>query len=412
MRHRALGCIVLLAVCACAGQQKPPPAQTRQLKAVLFPYIPDSAGDEFSALKQALEKGFEQKHPDIDLTVVIDDDVDLYDLNDGGALNRLLGDSAEAAQVVEVDMLLLGDLVSRGWIQPVQLTSADVLPSARQATAIQGTSYAVPTYLCSHVVYTGNPDFGSATDGQSLIRILSSSQPGRTPLVSNYKGSWTLPAIYMDAWADTHSADGLEKALELPLDAKTMTRLDEVVDSCAPGGATNPCLDGSYEDNTRAEETFAQGKANGFVGFTERLFFIRKSNPAMPLPHAISVPLGGGTHPTLFVDGLVFNAKCSGACLQAAQAFATYMSTPEVRALIAFSQDAPPGASPRYLLQASQPFYKKTAAASDPMYQQFILFLDTARPYPNQGFPAVRKALQQALLKELQPGPTPPPSAP
>jgi thiamine pyridinylase len=63
---------------------------------------------------------------------------------------------------------------------------------------------------------------------------------------------------------------------------------------------------------------------------TERLFFIRKANPGLPLPQVISVPLGAGTHPVVFVDALVLNAHCTGDCLGDAQTFSEFMSTPEV----------------------------------------------------------------------------------
>src|SRR5262249_50415146 len=84
----------------------------RPVKLVLFPYIPDAAGDKFQALIHVLKSGFEQVHPQISLQIVIDPAMDLYDLTPGKTLAGLLGSGAEAAAVVEIDTILLGDLVA------------------------------------------------------------------------------------------------------------------------------------------------------------------------------------------------------------------------------------------------------------------------------------------------------------
>lgn len=92
-----------------------------------------------------------------------------------------------------------------------------------------------------------------------------------------------------------------------------------VVAACVRSGAENPCLDGQYKDNTKAEEAFGTGGANAYVGHTERLFYILKSRPGRALPSVVSAPLGGGTQPVMFVDALVFNRTCTGACLDDAR---------------------------------------------------------------------------------------------
>jgi thiamine pyridinylase len=184
-------------------------------------------------------------------------------------------------------------------------------------------------------------------------------------------------------------------AYNLPLDQKTMGFFTSVVNSCATN-SRNPCLDGSYS-NTQAETLFATGKANGFIGYTERLFYIRSASTAAPLPSVVTDPIGGGSHPSMFVDSLVFNPSCAGTCLTTAQAVATYMSSLAVRNKIAFSQDGPPGTLPRYLLQASQGFYSAQPAVGDPMYQAYLPVVQVAQPFPNTNFPQSRKALQAAL---------------
>jgi len=399
---RALPCALVLTLCACSGSSDPEPQAPRPLKVVLFSTIPDAAGDGFASLKQRLEADFEREHSDIDLDVVFDVNLDLYDLGEGGTLSRLLGQGEGAAQVVEIDTLLLGDLVSKGWVQPVSLESGAAHPAAEEAVSISGQPYGVPTYLCSYVVYSHSPDLTSATDGASLVQTLSDVAPGVRPLAANYSGSWTLPSSYLDAWADTNPQGTLSQALSLPLDAPAMASFEGVVRSCELEAGANPCLDGTFANTTLAEEAFATGQANGFMGYTERLFFIRRANPGVALPEVISVPLGTGSAPAVFVDALVVNAACTDTCAEDARAFTDFMKDPAVRSLIAFSGDAPQGTAPRYLLQASQSFYQQEPARSDPMYQKFRAFLDGVRPYPNQGFPENRRTLQAALLEALQ----------
>ncbi|MFY2558075.1 extracellular solute-binding protein [Corallococcus terminator] len=402
MQWRALLCPVVLVLSACSESPDPTPTPPRPLKAVLFPYIPDAAGDGFASLKQRLEADFERAHTDIDLDIVFDSNLDLYDLDEGGTLNQLLGQGTGAAQVVEVDTLILGSLASKGWIQPVPVEAGASHPAAEEAVRISGASYGVPTYLCTYVVYSNSPQLRTATDGASLVRILSDVAPGKRPLAVNFDGSWTLPSSYLDAWADTHPGTALSTAITLPLDSPTVASFKTVVDSCSLQQDVNPCLDGTYDGNTVAEEAFATEQANGFMGYTERLFFIRQARPTQRLPEVISVPLGTGSAPAVFVDALVLNASCTGACAEDARAFTTFMSDPEVRGLIAFSEDAPLGTSPRYLLQANRAFYQQEPARSDPMYQRFEPLLNGARPYPNQGFPENRRAMQAALLEDLQ----------
>ncbi|RKG90879.1 extracellular solute-binding protein [Corallococcus sp. CA049B] len=402
MRWRALICPAVLILSACSESSDPDPTPKRPLKAVLFPYIPDSAGDSFASLEQRLESDFEAAHPDIDLDVVFDANLDVYDLDEGGTLNQLLGTGAGAAQVVEVDTLILGSLAEKKWIQPVALDAGVMHSAAEEAVRIGGESYGVPTYLCTYVVYSRTPNIRSATDSASLARILREAAPGKRPLAANFDGSWTLPSSYIDAWADTHPGDALASAISLPLDAPTLNAFADVVDSCSLEAGVNPCLDGSYADNTVAEVAFAQEQANGFMGYTERLFYILQSQPSMPLPEVISVPLGAGSAPAVFVDALVLNANCTGTCAEDARAFTSFMQDPGTRSLIAFSADAPQGTRPRYLLQANRAFYQQEPARSDPMYQQYEDILSGARPYPNQRFPENRKALQAALREALQ----------
>lgn len=413
--HGIAALLVVLVACGGASSRATTPSLgTAQgpLRVVLFPYIPDSVGDNFASLKAALESGFESQHPDVQLEVVINKDLDVYDYSADGTLSKLLGSGPDAAQVVEVDTLLMGTLVQNRWVQPTGMNNPGAYELAWQAASVNGVSYGVPTYLCTNVIYSTAGSLSTAQNGTNLLGILSSVKPGVPPLVGNYQGSWTLSGSYVDAWADTNGTANISASFVLPLDQETMAFFAPVVNSCVSSPNHNPCLNGTYAAGTGAETAFATGQANGFFGYTERLFFIRSAAPSAPLPQVISAPIGASSHPTMFVDSLVFNPSCLGDCLAAAQAFAAYMSTVAVRNLIAFSQDGPPGTLPRYLLQASTSFYASQPASGDPMYRAYSPIVQDAVPYPNTGFPQVRKALTEALNQALigARAPAPPPS--
>ena len=401
---------VLLSVglLSCAGSTQAPTtsrraADTRTFSAALFPYIPDSGGDGYAALTARLEELFEKRHPGVDLRLSMDASVDFYDQ---GTLEGLLGSGTGAFDMVEVDTLLLGDLVRDGLIRalPFDVSAFGALDLALQASTVDSVPYGVPTYLCGNFIYSWDGDVRLVGSGEELIEWLhKKTAPDSTALVGNFKGSWTLPGFYVDDWADTHSNEPAEvaTAFELPLDADTMRTFSPVVDLCGVDGG--PCLDGTYKDNTQAESLFADKKAHAFVGYSERLFYIlqARAKPGEPKPFVISAPLGGDSRPLFFVDALVLNPSCDGTCAEDAEAFSRFMSSLEVRNLIAFSLDVEARTYPRYLLQALASFYYSSPAREDVVYRQLRLFLDDAEAFPNQGFPAARGALNTALGEAL-----------
>jgi thiamine pyridinylase len=382
--------------------------EKRKFTAVLFPYIPDSGGDNFASLVANLEEGFEEVMKfggqDIDLEIIMDQDMDLYDFD---ILEILLGTGPDSVDMVELDTLLLGELVSREMVQPLPFKLDDFgLPStALKAAVVNSTFYGVPTYLCGNFIYSWDEEIVNVRTGQGLIDFLTRDlKRGVLPLIGNFHGSWTLPSFYVDAWGDTHTNDPREVAgsLNLPLDQATMETFKKVVNLCGPEGGL--CLTGNHDDNTWAESAFARKSANGFVGYSERLFFILQAQRQIQddggtLPSVISAPMGVNSNPVMFVDSLVLNPSCSGQCAQDAEYFSAYMSSLDVRNMIAFSLnwDEEPEAPTRYLLQALESFYEDTLASENPVYQQLAEFVFQSEALPNGGFPQARVPLNQVL---------------
>lgn len=403
----------LLGVLSCASRPGPtaaaaPQAQAlgeRTFTAVLFPYIPDSGNDQFASLIATLENWFETANPEIDLVITIDPNMDLYNFN---TLATLLGTGQGSVNMVEVDTILFGDLVSRQMVQALPFGVGDLglLPNALTAAQVNSTYYGVPTYLCGNYIYSWDSGISKVNSGQGLIDFLSQHpNPKATALIGNFKGSWTLPALYVDAWADTHTNNPSQVAqsYNLPLDQATMNIFSPVVNLCGPQGGQ--CLAGAYRDNTLAETLFAQNQANGFVGYSERLFYILQARGGdITLPSVISAPLGVSSNPVMFVDALVLNRACTSQCATDAATFSRFMSSLQVRTLIAFSNDVSPKTFPRYLLQALASFYTSPPGSQNLIYQQLYPFVQTAQAFPNNGFPEAKDPLNAALVKVLAGG--------
>lgn len=67
---------------------------------------------------------------------------------------------------------------------------------------------------------------------------------------------------------------------------------------CESGGK-NPCLDGTFgDDNDRSAKQFAEGKANAFFGYSERLTFIMRQGTGGARVEVPPVLLGEGKRPS------------------------------------------------------------------------------------------------------------------
>ena len=96
-----------------------------------------------------------------------------------GQLAKFFGDDEETrADVLEVDMVLLDELVSRDWITPTEANVTGLLPVATEASYLNDTQYAVPTYLCTKVVYSYAEELTNATNCTMMLEILKNSTPG------------------------------------------------------------------------------------------------------------------------------------------------------------------------------------------------------------------------------------------
>lgn len=374
------------------------------LRVALFPYIPDTADDKYNKLLQRIETEFEKKNPSIDLVLKpLTDDDGFYELD---TLKKWLTESPanNGYDLVEIDTLLLGDLVKSNVIQAwnVPQTQPDWHPAGRSAVTLNKRIYGIPHWLCGHFIFSRDQSVVKAKSITELIFALDQVNPNTPNVAGDLRGSWNLPALYIDAWADTYGLDKVASAISPNLDQVVIQKFKAFSQECVTNGK-NPCLDETYHnDFDLSAKDFAEGKVDAFFGYSERLNFILKQGANTRDVKIASAPFGLGKHPILFVDAFVLRKDCNKTCQKAAASFAAYMNTPQTQEWILMSQDAGTKAIPRYLLPATLSAFQTPKVKQDPYYKVLKSEITNGLPYPNSGFPAIRRQMNNSILKELQ----------
>jgi len=290
----------------------------------------------------------------------------------------------------------------QGLIRPWEPTPNpdDWHQAARQAVSLDGTTYGIPHWLCGDFVFTRRQEVARARNAAELRAALDRATT-LFHLAGRISGSWNLPSLYLDAYADTYGADHVTDALRPELDDRALAGLRTVTQACTINGS-NPCLTADYSNTTAAPYLFADRQADTVLGYSERLHYILRRTGRQQGIYLASAPLGDGNHPLLFVDAFVLRKDCSGDCEKAARAFTDYMNRPETMSWILMSEDAGATGVPRYLLPATNSAYAAPAVRKDPYYRQMQRITQDARPYPNTRFydlrPIIREKLEAGIM--------------
>jgi thiamine pyridinylase len=374
-----------------------------RLRVVLFPYIPDAGSDGFANLLQFLEKSFETRYPEIDLELRLNNEDEIYDIP---SVRKLFsGDQvSEPYDLIEIDTVILGDLVANGLVSPW-----DRLPTKRnffdvgiRAVTVNGVTYGVPHLLCGHYIFTRTP---LKTGGRSIDGMVNHfvREFNRMPVVvGNLSGSWNMPSLYLDAWADTYSGS-TALGLRSSLDPSTINNFRKIAELCEDEGE-NPCINGSYSgtNEIKAVEIFVKGMADGLVGYSERLHYILKGGMASEQVQMRSLPLGNGNSPVMFVDALVLRMGASDQITAAARAFADFLVSPEIQEYLVMSRDSKADRIPRYLIPATKDVFAKQSLVMDRFYRDLARDATIARPFPNTGFSSLRRQMRDEIKKAVE----------
>jgi thiamine pyridinylase len=400
---------------ACGGDLPPPSPEPKiTLRVPIYPYIPDAAGDEFQALKARIEADFEAAHSGIDLVInpsCFQDD--FYE--PGGIASSLKGEGDCAYDVIETDTAILGELVASGAVRPwprlpegISFHPAGLMASTGTPPAAQAL-YGVPHWLCNHFIISRSESVSQAQTTTALVQALAALSTPEPDTAVDMLGSWNLPSLYLDGWADRHGGEALRSAVTTAnYDSAVLQSMRSFVRTCEAEGE-NPCIDGTYSEFENFDlpaQLFAQGEVDSTLGYSERLYTIIKNLPAGASASAIrisSAPLGGqGNNPILFTDSYFLSARCTGDCEKAALAFTAYMSQPSTFEWILMSEDAPEaGRVPRYLLPATLDAYEAPKVLADPFYQTLAAETRNGVPFPNGGLLNIRKQMETDIKAVL-----------
>ncbi|MET0343795.1 MAG: hypothetical protein ABW252_22465 [Polyangiales bacterium] len=361
----------------------------RPLRVLMYGHIPPYRGGlAHPALAAWLEARFEQHaEQQIDLQLRFGDTYALTPTSP-----ELVG--PDGYDVIEIDLAALPPIAAAlgPWagVDPRRLVPAGV--AAGQAS--QGLLW--PTYLCSHVIYARDRRIADAHDLADLGRTLRQLARGKPALVGDLYGDGMLSGLYADAWFDRTAGTQPHPST---IEREVVADLRQLVGLCGPSTRDNPCLNDAFDltkgERTAGIEAMVRGDAAGWLGFSEHAHYALRAGATADTLHVVSAPLGPGTHPALFVDGLARSRRCTGQCQRDATTLAYFLTSAEVQASLALGDDPEAGGIPRYLMLASRAFWERPEVTRDALYAQLrpIAFAPSLLPALEAPEPALRDAL-------------------
>jgi len=376
--------------------------QKRVLNVALYPDLPSHPNGNFTALLDHVVNTFQATNPDVLLNVVMADEDNIYSFDDSG-LPRLLGPAGY--DVLEVDAVNLGFLVSKNLITPAKIVGDPPWPVAEAASTISHTLYGVPSWLCMDFVFSFSPALKSVHSLSALLRFETSIPKSKPALLADYDGSWRLPSIYINAYVQTYGFQNIGKAFVMPPDRAVVSNLKALAATCE-FQSVNSCIDGTNHNapDGTIDRLFATGNAGSDMGFSEQSFYIVLNQAVPGNVKIIPAPWGERPSPLLYSDTFVTNkGTCSAdPCQSDGAAFAAVMTGANMKNYIAFSQDLSPDMPPRHLLVATQPFWSLANVTADPVYQQVLPVIQRGHAFPNDITPAKRQEMDAGICAALQ----------
>lgn len=380
-----------------------------QLKVGIYPWIPDLGKDRLKGLKDLIKFDFEAAHPDV--AVSVSTAWDPYDV-DSVASN--LSAEADAYDVLEIDTILLGDVAEKGVLQKLDPDKyglhEDFLEVGLDAVSYQGAYVAIPTLHCANFLVelisgdaepekeilcsleTGDHSLGDLKD---VVHRYHKLFKGVSPLVGDFRGKWTLPLIYLDAYIDKYGKDSTDGGIDAPIDdpdvlnaMKWLVKLDEDTDDGTNKGARD-------ENDTpgQRQSDISQSDHIMMYGYSEWLSQVMSDKMCQDKQiHAsaiISPPLGAENYLLTFTDALIVNeshySACDGKKSDAIDKFVRFYTSLSFRNKYAQGHDLPKPHPPRYVLIARKDFYTDGFGAYQKNYQKLREAMNYAVAAPNHG---------------------------
>lgn len=389
-------------------QEKQQPANNNiTLRVALFPYIPDSNGDNYQGLITFIKHNFARFYPQYNLELrTISQRDNFYNLS---LLTEWLTNPTSGYDIVEIDTVLLGDLVNAALVAPQSIAStvsSDWSSATRSAVEFNNAYYGYPHLQCAFFLLTYQPGVAQSKTIDQLVQNLGGTPTTSFRIAGNLDSSWDLPALWLNSYHDSYTTanDSVAQALH-NYNLFQFDSLRKLARLCDVSGRSNPCLDGTFDDPDKMADFFISGQAPALFGYSERLFRIIKNSFAGARNYIKATPLPLGTFrndPMYFTDAFVFRRNMSNDVLNAAQAFVEFLGSPTLQAIYVGSGDSSdPNRIPRYLLPVSKSAYDQPILQYEPIYQQFFRQL-YGPSFPNAGFYHIHDELEQAILKYIK----------
>lgn len=378
------------------------------LKIAPFPYLPDSVGDEYKSLFEFIKHEFEIIYPNINLQLrPLNISDGFYNME---TLSQWLSSDGNGYDIVEIDSVLLGDIVSAGLISPqlVMLNNlSDYYSAAIDAVQFNQVIYAYPHLMCAIFLFTRDDQATQATTIDQLVNALGDTPTNNYRLVGNLDSSWALPGRLIDSHQGSSNSQFNVAAFALHayenISFESVRKLARLCDRIE---GENHCLDGTFDNNPDMPAIlFAHKQAKALFGYSEQLSIILKNASPDDYHNIKVIPFPSGNihnQPLFSTDAYVFRRNMSNEILNAARSFVKFMATPRMQAAIVASGDSPySNTVPRYLLPISKNAYNEPLLINNRFYQHFFRNL-TGFSMPTIGFLNTRKQLQAALLKYIK----------
>lgn len=344
-------------------QGVPADAQQRELKAYLFPYLPDQ-----DVFYQNLEQAFEKKYPSIDLKIVLDEDY----YYDGGLTDSI-------ADVYEIDCIFLDEMVRKGRIDPFPdqnyLTALDTLNYDGVHSA-GGKLYAVPHWICSYFMIYHKDD--AALRGAAYLKDIEQVLGTDKGALSMSLGSdLSLGQAYMDGLRDDrpNKADitaALSKEGLDPTGIRNMERLLAMVKK-----------DGNIPDS--GVERFLNGEARACVSYAETMNEILHKTGSFPYFKKENLmirdwPLSdNGSRPLGWVDALAVRKGLDWTKTDDAMKFINFLLSDEGYRLALVPRTGEE--VPRYLLPPYKKYYHDSEILQKaPLYKALYPLVENFGP--------------------------------
>lgn len=400
---RLLTCIVIV---LCTLPLALRAQEARPLHIMLYPYIPDAAGDKFAGLTARLESEFESIHPDIDLMLTMDQQYNTYDVP---TLESLFTDpSSPYPQIIELDLMMLQTLVDNDWIEISDYQTPGAFPVANQASSYAGGLFAVPSRVCSLFLFSPL-DLSSISSSDQLAAYLKQYDPQGQyhDVVGEFYGKTSLTVFYADFYVGNNGFSSITDALNVPPDSSVVQDMAILFDDCTFQGE-NPCLGETYQnDPSLAGRLLASGQALSYIGFSEALYEILSQSPVFQSLNVMPAPLGDNINPLVYTDGFTINrANCDEQCVEDFYSFADYYLSVDTQNWMTFAWDVP-NSQPRYVLPPMLDFYEQELVQNNAYFTMFFAGIAGGIPFPTDNYPEAREQLFPdvcEMLDENMPG--------